>query len=106
MTKGVNVRDYGYDPSYFRVMVDYGLNLNTHHIYKDEPDAHHLLKLPKRAPEGLGEMETIWKNAFSKKEQAALREKHNPVRYLKFKDSNHPAWSQENVDYSYAEGFV
>ena len=106
MTKGANVRDYGYDSSYFRVMVDYGLNLNTHFVYRDEPDAHHLLKLPKRAPEGLKEMKAIWKDAFSKKEQAALMEKHNPVRYLTFKGKEHPAWQLPNVDYSYADGFA
>ena len=107
MTKGSNLVDnYGYDRSYFDVMVKYGLNLNTHYIYTDEPDAHALLNLPKRAPQGLGEMQKIWDSRFTAKEQQALSDKHNPVRYLKFKDRNHPAWNLPNVDYAYAEGFI
>lgn len=104
MTKGPNVRDYGYDSSYFRVMVDYGLNLNTHYVYKDEPNAHEILNLPKREPSGLTEMKEIWEGAFTEKERKALRKQHNPVNYLRFKEPGHPAWGFDNVDYSYAKG--
>ena len=42
----------------------------------------------------------------TKSEQKAMREKYNPVRYLKFKDKDHIAWTDPNVDYSYAKPFT
>lgn len=44
--KGENVRNFYYSTEYFRVMLDYGLNLNTHY-YFDEPDAYEVLSLPR-----------------------------------------------------------
>lgn len=103
MTKGSALVDnYGYDTSYFRVFIDHGINLNTHYIYRDEPDAHVLLNLPKKVPTGLGQMQQIWEGSFTEQEREALRQKHNPVRYLKFKPKDHPAWSDPNADLSYA----
>jgi hypothetical protein len=104
LTKGENVRNYGYDTSYFRVMVDYGYNLNTHYIYKDEVDAHKILNLPKVDPSGLKEMVTIWEDTIPKGNRNEVIQKYNPVNYLRFKSSEHPAWHLPNVDYSYHNG--
>ena len=101
MTKGKNVTNYGYHPEYFKVMTDAGLNLNTHFLYKDEPDAHEILELPKIIPPSATTMLNEW-NTISKEQQDILCDKYNPVRYLKFKDKNHKAWQDKNVDFSYA----
>ena len=103
MTKGKNVRDYGYDRSYFNVLVDHGYNLNTHYIYTDEPNAHEILSLPRQRPAGLIEMVETWEKSVSAQERKTLEEKYNPVNFLRFKDASHPAWSDRNADFSYAE---
>lgn len=100
MTKGKNVIDYGYHSDYFKVMVNTGLNLNTHHLYKDEIDAHKVLELRKIVPHSVKRFYNDW-NKFSKEEQDNLRKKYNPVNYLKFKPKDHPAWSNKAVDFSY-----
>jgi len=104
MTKGENVRDYGYDKSYFQVLYEHGYNLNTHFIYEDEPNAHEVFNLAKVAPAGLKEMEDIWNEKFNRKQQKVLQDKYNPVRFLQFKDEGHAAWNLPNVNYSYSEG--
>jgi len=101
MTKGKNVTDYGYHPDYFKVMVNTGLNLNTHHLYKDELNAHELLELPRIIPESAVTMRKEWEEAFSHTERKKLCKKYNPVKYLKFKPKDHPAWNDKAVDFSY-----
>jgi hypothetical protein len=105
MTKGKNVRDYGYHKDYFKVMTDYGMNLNTHHLYNDEPNAHNVLSLNRIIPDSVASMNSIWAE-FTKSQQADMLDKYNPVRYLKFKDKSHIAWNDKNVDYSYAKPFT
>lgn len=100
MTKGNNIIDYGYHPEYFKVMVNTGLNLNTHHLYKDELNAHDVLELPKIVSHSVKRLNDDW-NKFSKKEQKEFRKKYNPVNYLKFKSKEHPAWSNKAIDFSY-----
>jgi hypothetical protein len=105
MTKGENVRDYGYHKEYFKVMTDFGMNLNTHQLYKDEPNAHVVLNLPRIIPDSVSSMNSIW-SKFTESQQAEMQTRYNPVRYLKFKDKNHIAWNDKNVDYSYARPFT
>ena len=106
MTKGKNLVDtYGYHEDYFKVLTDFGLNLNTHYLYKDEPDAHDILNLRKIIPPALHTIKNGW-NVLSTLEQQLLRDKYNPVRYLKFKDKSHSSWADQNVDYSYANNFT
>jgi hypothetical protein len=99
MTKGKNIRNYGWSKEYFRVYKDYGYNLNTHWWYKDEPDAHEVLELPKIVSPGVKEMLIDWSQIS---DHTKLETKYNPVNYLRFKSKDHPAWSKEEVDYSYA----
>jgi hypothetical protein len=106
MTKGNNLVDnYGYHQEYFKILTHFGLNLNTHYLYKDEIDAHKLLNLPKIIPPSLQTIKNSW-NTLSASEQEDLKIRYNPVRFLKFKDKNHPAWADKNVDYSYTKGFI
>ena len=105
MTKGKNLIDYGYHPEYFKVFTDYGMNLNTHHLYKDEPNAHELLELPKIIPPALETISKRWNN-LSETVKANYRNKYNPIRYLKFKDKSHISWQDKNVDFSYTNGFT
>lgn len=106
MTKGRNVVDYGYHPDYFKVVSDYGMQLNTHHIYKDEPNAHETLSLQKNRSSSIRLMKENWKDWFTPEERTAFVKNYNPVKYLKFKDREHPAWSNPAIDYSYATGFT
>ncbi len=101
MTKGKHVTDYGYHPDYFKVMVNTGLNLNTHYLYKDELNAHELLELPRFVPESATTMRREWEEAFSSAERKKLCKKYNPVNYLKFKPKDHTAWTDKAVDFSY-----
>lgn len=101
MTKGRNVVDYGYHPDYFKVLTDFGMNLNTHHLYNDEPDAHKVLGLPKHVSPSVQLIKDEWATKFNEDRQMELINKYNPVRYLKFKDKNHIAWSDPNVNWSY-----
>jgi len=105
MTKGKNVTDYGFHPFYFKVMTDFGLNLNTHYLYNDEINAHNLLNLPKKIGNSVDTLKQDW-NTLNKETQKQLIEKYNPVRYLKFKPKDHIAWKDKNVDYSYTNGFT
>jgi len=98
MVKGPNVRKYGYDPEYFRVVYDHGLNLNTHSLYKDEPNAHELLHLPSVTPKGFTDMQKIWETVG---DQDRKIKEYNPVNFLQFKPKDHPAWKDPNVDFSY-----
>lgn len=103
MTKGRNVVDYGYHPDYFKVMTDFGMNLNTHHLYKDEPNAHKVLGLPKHVSSSVKLMKDEWESKFCVDGQQKLIDKYNPVRFLKFKDKSHEAWADPNVDFSYID---
>lgn len=103
MTKGRNVVDYGYHPDYFKVMTDFGMNLNTHHLYKDEPNAHDVLKLPKNVSSSVQMMKDEWETKFCVDGQQKLIDKYNPVRFLKFKDKSHEAWKDPNVNWSYLD---
>jgi len=82
MTKGKNVRDYGWHPDYFRVLYDYGMNLNTHYIYKDEPDAHEVLSLPKNISDSFRILKREWLD-ISKSERLNLRKMYNPKNFLR-----------------------
>jgi hypothetical protein len=82
MTKGDNLIDYGYSKEYFRVMIDHGFNLNTHHHFEDEPNAHTLLNLPKYETNSARVMKADWNGWFTSQEQKELREKYDPRRYL------------------------
>lgn len=106
MTKGPNVSDFGYDKEYFRVMVDWGMNLNTHTLYKDEPNAHEVLVLPKSRMPSVELLKRDWEDGFSETERIELKKIHNPVAYLKFKPKTHESWSNSNIDFSYAKSFV
>ena len=106
MTKGKNVRDYGWHQDYFKVMTDSGMNLNTHYLYNDEPNAHEVLDLRKNVPTSYKTMLDLWNNSYTKEEQETLIDKYNPVRYLKFKPNTHEAWNNKRVDYSYANDFT
>jgi hypothetical protein len=101
MTKGQNVRNYGYDPSYFTILVEHGFNLNTHYLYTDEPDAYKVLNLKKVAPQGHRDMLDIWEDAFTARKRNSLVKKYNPVNFLRFKDKKHEAWEKPYVDFSY-----
>jgi len=100
MTKGKNLVDYGYHKDYFKVMVNTGLNLNTHFLYKDELNAHDVLELNKSIPHSVKRLNDQW-NTIDKNKQKTLRKKYNPVNYLKFKPKDHPAWDDKTVDFSY-----
>jgi hypothetical protein len=82
MTKGNNLIDYGYSKDYFRVMIDHGFNLNTHHYFEDEPNAHTLLNLPKYETNSARVMKADWNGWFTSQEQKELREKYDPRKYL------------------------
>jgi hypothetical protein len=101
MTKGRNVTDFGYHRDYFKVVTDFGMNLNTHHLYKDEPNAHAVLNLPKNVSSSVLLMKDHWQQMFTEEHREVLIDKYNPVRFLKFKDKSHPAWKDPNVDFSY-----
>ena len=103
MTKGPKVRDYGYDRSYFRVLCDHGFNLNTHHLYADEPDAHQLLHLPKKVSPGAVLLLDDW-SQVSSEEQDRLVEEYNPLKFLRFKPKTHESWNDSDADLSYAKG--
>lgn len=100
MTKGANVRKFGYEKDYFRVLVDFGLNLNTHKLFKDEPNAFEVLNL------GSGHFDSIdllledW-GTIPEEEQQALQKKYDPVNYLIFKGAEHASWLDQQVDFSY-----
>ena len=100
MTKGPNVRQFGYHPSYFRVMTDYGMNLNTHIRYPSEPNAHTVLDLPTKLMPSVALLEAEW-GTLDPAVQVALRAKYDPVKTLQFKPRTHPAWSCPVTDLSY-----
>lgn len=95
MTKGKNVRDFSLNYEYFRVMVDYGLNLNTHFYYKDEPNAHELLNLTRKQTPSMLELLDDWEKTSLEKE--TLQKQYNPLKYLEFKNKNHFSWKDENL---------
>ena len=101
MTKGKNVRDYGYDRSYFRVLCDHGFNLNTHFLYPEEPNAHEWLKLPKQTNQAIDMVYSDWET-LSEDQRRDLQEKYNPIKYLRFKPRDHEAWTNTEADLSYA----
>lgn len=45
-TKGKMITDYGFDPIYFKIFSECGLNFNTHRYYDDEPNAFEILRIP------------------------------------------------------------
>lgn len=95
MTKGTHVRDFSLNYEYFRVMVDYGLNLNTHFYYSDEPDSHELLNLEKKQTPSMLELLEDWKNM--NRDESALQKRYNPLKYLTFKDKSHSSWLNTNI---------
>jgi hypothetical protein len=99
------VDDYGYDKSYFKVVTDHGLNLNTHFLYKDEPDAHKLLKLPKHDSEGLRLMRNDWARIGETRDTEELKRKYNPLHQITFKPKNHPGWSDNLIRTKVYKGF-
>ena len=100
MTKGKNVREYGWHKDYFKVVAETGLNLNTHYLYKDEPDAHELLGLKKNITPSIQLMKKDWKE-YPLEEKERYMNLYNPVKYLKFKPKTHPAWNDVNVNFDY-----
>lgn len=84
MTKGKHVTDFSLNYDYFKVLSQYGLNLNTHHYFKDEVDAHELLQLPKHKTPGMNKCISDWNVMFSTKQQEELKQKYDPKHYLKF----------------------
>jgi len=100
MTKGSTVRDFGYHPSYFRVLVDFGMNLNTHHLYPEEPNAHKVLSLKPQSFESLDLMRLDWDKISQEKKQS-LQAKYDPVNFLQFKGKDHLSWVDTKVDFSY-----
>jgi len=101
MTKGPNARNFGFSPSYFRVLYDYGLNLNTHFIYPREPDAHQVLRLVPTRDASVARVLREW-GEIPEAEREALIKKYDPVKMLKFKQSSHPSWLDSEADHSYA----
>lgn len=47
LLKGPYLGKTGYSTEYFRIMVETGMNFNTHYYYPDEPDAYELVDIPK-----------------------------------------------------------
>lgn len=97
MTKGPNVREYGYSKDYFRVFNGYGLNLNTHYYYEDEPDAHKLLNLPKHKSNSVFMLERLWNDKFNKNEQLDLRRQYRPTRFIQWNDPTHDVYELVNT---------
>lgn len=91
------VDDYGYDKSYFKVVTEHGLNLNTHVLYKDEPNAHEVLSLPKTESEGLRLMKKDWARITKKREADVLRDQYNPLHQIAFKPKKHPGWKDKLI---------
>lgn len=91
------VDDYGFDKSYFKVVTDHGLNLNTHFVYNDEPDAHALLGLPKNKSEGLELMKLDWERIGENRDVSELKQKFHPVHQLRFKPKDHPGWKDKSI---------
>jgi hypothetical protein len=99
------VNDYGYDKSYFKVVTDHGLNLNTHFLYKDEPDAHELLKLPKYESDGLRLMKNDWARISETRDTAELKRRYHPLHQIVFKPKTHPGWSDNLIRTEVYNGF-
>jgi len=97
MTKGRYLSDFSMNPEYFRVMVDYGLNLNTHYYFKDEPNAHDLLELKQVQSNGIKTTYADWNSKFTETERLQLIQKHNPIKYNRIKPKTHPAWKDTNL---------
>ena len=91
------VDDYGYDKSYFKVVTEHGLNLNTHVVYNDEPNAHEVLGLPKYESSGLTLMKGDWARIEEERDVVALKDKYHPVRQLQFKPKDHPSWADKSI---------
>lgn len=91
------VDDYGYDKSYFKVVTEHGLNLNTHVLYKDEPNAHEVLSLPKTESEGLRLMKKDWARITKKRDADVLRDQYNPLHQIAFKPKKHPGWKDKLI---------
>ena len=102
MTKGSCVRKFGFDESYFRVFVDHGLNLNTDIVYRDEPDAHKILNLPKRISPQMHELYADWADI---NDHDMLIEAYDPRKFLVYKESLHPAWQDEAVRPDCLDGY-
>ena len=97
MTKGRNLSDFSMNPEYFRVMVDYGLNLNTHYYFKDEPNAHMLLDLKKVQSQGIMATYSDWNTKFTESERTILVEKYDPFKYNRIKPKTHSSWADTNL---------
>lgn len=100
MTKGKIVRNFGYSKSYFKVLFDFGLNLNTHHYYPEEPNAFDILPLQPDTFDSLDVLLQDW-GSLTVEQQEEKQKKYDPTNYLRFKDESHPAWEDPAVDFSY-----
>jgi len=80
-TKGGHVRKFYFSTEYFYVMSRYGLNLNTHYYFDDEPDAFELLNLPKYQG---ASVKVLLDDFTNIKEYDTYYEKYNPMKYLRF----------------------
>jgi|688.fasta_scaffold58857_7 hypothetical protein len=101
MAKGPALHDYGYHTDYFKVVMHQGMNLNTHHLYKDEPNAHVELDLFKAKSDSIELLDSDWDSFYTKDQQTAVRDKYRPVQYLKWKDADHPSWKDPNLNLDY-----
>ena len=84
-TKGDVVTKYGYDKSYFRVLHDTGLNLNTHHFYADEPNAFDLLDIPKPEECPRVKLYDDMVNSLDQEVFKTYKEKYDPLKHLRQK---------------------
>lgn len=84
MCKGENARDFSLNYDYFTVMSQYGLNLNTHFYFDDEPDAHKLLNLKRIQTPGIKKCISDWDKYFTPQEQGELLIKYDPKKYLRY----------------------
>lgn len=98
MSKGKHITDFSLNKEYFRVLHDHGMNLNTHHVFKDEPNAHDILGLQRIRTPGMVKTVEEWNSKFTLAEQEALKLKYYPPKYLRMKEG-HLAWGEKNVDF-------
>jgi len=83
MTKGKNFTDFSLNEEYFTVMKNYGLNLNIHLYYNDEPDVHKLLSLEKFKTNSMKKLDSDWVELFSETERDMLKVKFDPTLFLR-----------------------
>lgn len=92
MTKGRNVTKFSLNYEYFRVMFDHGLNLNTHYLFDDEPDAHELLSLERKMTPGMVKATNDWLEKFDEETRNVYQKRYDPYNYLRID------WSHSQID--------